>query len=103
MLLSPPFFTQVGPMVIGAVILFFYYLLYIPILTWHMVLAYNVGFETFAFYAFCLTGGVMGWCYLHFLWVKPSRLLFLGIQQVSTSQSFQKKSFQNNRSKCDHS
>ena len=86
------FFTQIGPIVVWAVVLILYFLLYVPNVTWHLVDA-NLGFATFVFFAISFTGGLMGWCYLHFLWVKPSRHLVLGIQQVSTSQAFLKKSF----------
>ena len=35
-----------------------------------------------------VTIGLMAFCYLHFLWVKPSRHLLVGVQQV-TSRFFQ--------------
>ena len=30
----------------------------------------------------CFAVGLMAICYLHFMWVKPSRHLLLGLQQV---------------------
>ena len=57
-------FTQIGPILIGALCSLLGFL----------------GFQSFALLS--LPGGVVGWCYFHFLWVKPSRHLLLGIQQV---------------------
>ena len=42
-------------------------------------------FEAFlVFTLICLAVGLMAICYLHFMWVKPSRHLLLGLQQVIT-------------------
>ena len=70
------FFTQIGAIVIVAVLLFLYVLL--P--------ASAAAPLVFSFFA--LSGGAMSWCYLHWMWVKPSRYLLLGIQQVGISQTF---------------
>ena len=84
------FYTQIGAIVLVYVLLILYFFLllgWFPNTRWH--------FETFVIFAFLfLTGGViMGWCYLHFLWIKPTRHLLLGIQQVCISQAFIMKSF----------
>ena len=40
-------------------------------------------FESFLIFALiCLAVGLVAICYLHFMWVKPSRHLLLGLQQV---------------------
>ena len=40
-------------------------------------------FEAFLIFAMVsLAVGLMAICYLHFMWVKPSRQLLLGLQQV---------------------
>ena len=40
-------------------------------------------FESFLIFAMvCLAVGLVAICYLHFMWVKPSRHLLLGLQQV---------------------
>jgi len=40
-------------------------------------------FEAFLIFALiCLAVGLVAICYLHFMWVKPSRQLLLGLQQV---------------------
>ena len=40
-------------------------------------------FEAFLIFALiCLAVGLVAICYLHFMWVKPSRHLLLGLQQV---------------------
>jgi len=42
-------------------------------------------FEDFGSFAtICLVVGLTALCYLHFMWVKPSRQLLVGLQQVST-------------------
>ena len=57
-------FTQIGPILVGALCSLLGFL----------------GFQSFALLS--LPGGVVGWCYFHFLWVRPSQHLLLGIQQV---------------------
>ena len=49
------------------------------------------GFMIFAI--FFWTVGLMAFCYVHFVWVEPSRSLLLGLQQVKlgTSHTFQEK------------
>ena len=78
------FFTQIGPIVIAVaylILLFLPYLLLLP-----MFFATPHGLVALVYFAFfSLVGGVIVWCYLHFLWVKPSQHLLLGIQQVGTS------------------
>ena len=96
------FFSQIGSIVIAVVYIVRFFLFYLPHLPWFFVTAHGVE-ALVNIVILSLAGGVIGWCYLHFLWVRPSRHLLLGIQQVSTSQAFLKKSFQNNRSNCDHS
>ena len=76
MLLSLSFFTQIGAILIVALLLLLYVLL--P--------ASAAAPLVFSFFA--LSGGAMSWCYLHWMWVKPSRYLLLGIQQVGISQTF---------------
>jgi len=42
-------------------------------------------FEDFLIFAIiCLLGGLVAFCYLHCMWVKPSRQLRVGLQQLST-------------------
>jgi hypothetical protein len=78
------FFTQIGPIVIAVVLLILFFLLYLPVLPMFFATAHGVvALVYFAFLSWA--GGAMGWCYLHFLWVKPSQYLLLGIQQVGTS------------------
>ena len=39
--------------------------------------------QSFLVFAFiCFIVGLMAFCYLHFMWVKPSRHLLVGLQQV---------------------
>jgi len=57
--------TEIGPILIGALCSLLGFL----------------GFQSFALLS--LPGGVVGWCYFHFLWVRPSQHLLLGIQQLS--------------------
>ena len=57
-----------------------------------LCIKYIDSFETFAnAVAVSLTVGfawfALAWCYIHFLWIKPSRHLLLGIQQVVNSQA----------------
>jgi len=66
------YFTEVGAIVVVVVLLFLY--VFLPASASAVVLV-------FAFIS--LSGGAMGWCYLHVMWVKPSRHLLLGIQQLS--------------------
>ena len=41
-------------------------------------------FESFLIFAIvCITVGLMAFCYLHCMWVKPSRHLLLGVQLVT--------------------
>ena len=54
---------------------------FLVIITYDPVLFRNVGsFFVFAF--ICFIVGLMAFCYLHFMWVKPSRHLLVGLQQV---------------------
>ena len=54
---------------------------FLVIITYDPVLFHNVGsFLVFAF--ICFIVGLMAFCYLHFMWVKPSRHLLVGLQQV---------------------
>ena len=89
-------FTQIGAIVIVAVP---YFLLLFLLLRWCF---FNPDAGSLVFFIFLsFYGGLVGWCYIHFMWVKPSRHLLLGIQQVGISQAFLMKSFTNNRSKSD--
>ena len=63
------FFTQIGPILIGYVLLVLFILLLLLLGPLHCI-------------GLSFPGGVMAWWYLHFLWVKPSRHLLLGVQQV---------------------
>ena len=63
------FFTQIGPILIGYVLVVLFILLLLLLGPLHCI-------------GLSFPGGVMAWWYLHFLWVKPSRHLLLGIQQV---------------------
>jgi len=65
------YLSEIGAILIVAVLLLLYVLL--P--------ASAAAPLVFAF--FSLSGGAMSWCYLHWMWVKPSRYLLLGIQQLS--------------------
>jgi len=58
------------------------YFLLLLLLLWSCFYTLNVGLSAISVFL-SLTGGVMGWCYVHFMWVKPSRHLLLGIQQLS--------------------
>jgi len=74
--------TKIGPIVIAVAYLILFFLLYLPLLP--MFFATPHGLVALVYFAFfSLVGGVIVWCYLHFLWVKPSQHLLLGIQQLS--------------------
>merc|ERR1712088_1237230 len=76
------FFSQIGPIVIAVVYLILFFLPYLLLLP--MFFATPHGLVALVYFAFfSLVGGVIVWCYLHFLWVKPSQHLLLGIQQMS--------------------
>jgi len=70
------YLTEIGAILIGYVLLIFSIFLLIVLLLF--------GFPSSVFLS--LAGGVMGWCYLHLLWVKPARHLRLGIQQLSANK-----------------
>ena len=70
-------FTQIGAIVIVAVP---YFLLLFLLLRWCL---FNPDAGSLVFFIFLsFYGGLVGWCYIHFMWVKPSRHLLLGLQQV---------------------
>jgi len=76
--------TEVGPIVIAAWLLILFILLLLPLLLWLPFLLQYLTFQLVVIFVFLLlTGGVTGWCYLRFMWVKPSQHLRLGIQQLS--------------------
>jgi len=78
------YLTKIGPIVIAVVYLILLFLPYLLLLPMFFAIAH--GLQALVYFAFfSLVGGVIGWCYLHFLWVKPSQYLLLGIQQVGTS------------------
>lgn len=60
-----------------------------PLLLYFLVIITNDpvvfrNFEAFLVFAFiCFIVGLMAFCYLHFMWVKPSRHLLVGLQQLS--------------------
>ena len=77
-------FSQIGPIVIAVVYLILLFLPYLLLLPMFFAIAH--GLQALVYFAFfSLVGCVIGCCYLHFLWVKPSQHLLLGIQQVGTS------------------
>jgi len=61
----------------------------LPLLLYFLVVITNESaifraFESFLIFAIvCITVGLMAFCYLHYMWVKPSRHLLLGVQQVT--------------------
>jgi len=72
------YFTEIGAIVIVAVP---YFLLLFLLLRWCF---FNPDAGSLVFFIFLsFYGGLVGWCYIHFMWVKPSRHLLLGIQQLS--------------------
>jgi len=76
------YLTKIGPIVIAVVYLILLFLPYLLLLPMFFAIAH--GLQALVYFAFfSLVGGVIGWCYLHFLWVKPSQYLLLGIQQLS--------------------
>ena len=70
---------QVGAVVIVALPLLFYFL--VVITNEPAIFRSLEGFLIFAI--ICWTAGLMAFAYLHFMWVKPSRHLLLGLQQVT--------------------
>jgi len=72
--------TEIGAAVIVA----------LPLLLYFLVVITNESsifrsLEAFLIFAIiCWTIGLMAFAYLHFMWVKPSRHLLLGLQQVSS-------------------
>jgi ABC-type glycerol-3-phosphate transport system permease component len=72
--------TEIGAAVIVA----------LPLLLYFLVVLTNESsifrsFEAFLIFAIiCWTVGLVAFAYLHFMWVKPSRHLLLGLQQLST-------------------
>ena len=75
------FFSQIVPILIGYMLVVLFIL--VLLLLVQSLLKFH-GFQSFALHRIGLSfpGGVMAWWYLHFLWVKPSRHLLLGVQQV---------------------
>ena len=71
------FFSQIVPILIGYMLVVLFIL--VLLLLVQSLLGFH-GFQSFALLS--LPGGVVGWCYFHFLWVRPSQHLLLGIQQV---------------------
>jgi len=61
----------------------------LPLLLYFLVVITNESaifraFESFLIFAIvCITVGLMAFCYLHYMWVKPSRHLLLGVQLLS--------------------
>ena len=79
-ILSNCFPRQVGAVVTVALPLLIYFLV---VITCHDLAIFQ-SFEDFVIFAtICLVVGMMAFCYLHFMWVKPSRQLLVGLQQVS--------------------
>jgi len=72
--------SEIGAVVIVAV----------PLLLYFLVVVTNEAsifrsFEGFLIFAIiCWTVGLIAFAYLHYMWVKPSRHLLLGLQQLST-------------------
>jgi len=73
--------TEIGATVIVTTPLLLYFLV---IITYESArLRIFRAFEAFLIFSMvCLAVGLMAICYLHFMWVKPSRHLLLGLQQV---------------------
>ena len=79
-ILSNCFPRQVGAVVTVALPLLIYFLV---VITCHDLAIFQ-SFEDFVIFAtICLVVVMMAFCYLHFMWVKPSRQLLVGLQQVS--------------------
>ena len=72
-----PFF-QIGAAVIVALPLIFYFL--VVLTNERSIFRSFEGFMIFAIITW--TVGLMAFCYVHYMWVKPSRCLLLGLQQV---------------------
>jgi len=72
--------TEIGAVVIVALPLLFYFL--VVITNEPAIFRSLEGFLIFAI--ICWTAGLMAFAYLHFMWVKPSRHLLLGLQQLSS-------------------
>ena len=72
-----PFF-QIGAAVIVALPLIFYFL--VVLANERSIFRSFEGFMIFAIITW--TAGLMAFCYVHYMWVKPSRCLLLGLQQV---------------------
>merc|ERR1712107_323539 len=74
--------TEIGATVMVATPLLLYFL--VVIIYESARLRIFRAFESFLIFAMvCLAVGLMAICYLHFMWVKPSRHLLLGLQQLS--------------------
>merc|ERR1712107_339490 len=72
--------TEIGATVMVATPLLLYFL--VVIIYESARLRIFRAFEAFLIFAMvCLAVGLMAICYLHFMWVKPSRHLLLGVQQ----------------------
>merc|ERR1719150_3657668 len=71
--------TEIGATVMVATPLLLYF---VVVITYKSVIFRAL--EAFlVFTLICLAVGLMAICYLHFMWVKPSRHLLLGLQQLS--------------------
>jgi len=73
--------TEIGAVVTVVLPLLIYFLVVITC----SELTIFQSFEDFVIFAtICLVVGLMAFCYLHYMWVKPSRQLLVGLQQLST-------------------
>jgi len=71
--------TEIGAAVIVAIPLIFYFL--VVLANERSIFRSFEGFMIFAIITW--TVGLMAFCYVHYMWVKPSRCLLLGLQQLS--------------------
>jgi len=71
--------TEIGAVVIVAIPLIFYFL--VVLANERSIFRSFEGFMIFAIITW--TVGLMAFCYVHYMWVKPSRCLLLGLQQLS--------------------
>jgi len=73
--------TKIGAVVTVVLLLLIYFLV---VVTCNKRTIFQ-SFEDFVIFAtICLVAGLMAFCYLHCMWVKPSRQLLVGLQQLST-------------------
>jgi len=75
------YITEIGAAIVVAVALICYFLV---VICFQLGLIISKSFDTFMISAIIsLAVGLVAFCYLHFIWWKPSSHLLLGIQQLS--------------------